>query len=279
MTNGLLTAAALGNTTVRASYLGNNASASVAVLASGGAWQSTQTLYDATAGFAYKYQVWTPAAYTGATAYPLLVWLHGTGENGSWGSNNPGVSTSTDDANRIKYIDTGIQGQGTAFQTLCLALQKPQTTDTNAGWMRQVMVAIAAVQAAYNVDPNRIWIMGDSAGANIIYPVVYRNPGVFAHMVLLSSTVGPVYFSEPDLPSTLSLLAGDANFKTVSAHQYNGTADGTVPIADADSIAAAMQAVNAAWNYTRYPGLDHVTTFTTALADNNTWTEMYSKHR
>src|SRR5215813_10292078 len=122
-------------------------------------------IFDAGGGFKLPYRLGKPPGYTagGATKYPLVIFLCGSGEAGTdnrlqisknIGTTTPG-SVFTTAANQAK------------FPTFFIA---PQTPDKNTAWLSgtpQVVATlklITALEAEFSIDPKRLYLTGLSIG-------------------------------------------------------------------------------------------------------------------
>src|SRR5438128_25501 len=120
-------------------------------------------IFDTGTGFKLPYRLGKPPGYTATTKYPLVVFLHGSGESGTdnrlqisknIGTTTPG-SVFTTTANQAK------------FPTFFIA---PQTPNKDTAWkpgtpqVAAVLKLIPALEAEFSIDTNRVYLTGLSIG-------------------------------------------------------------------------------------------------------------------
>lgn len=112
-----------------------------------------------------SYSLYVPSSYPTATdAVPLVVYLHGL--NG----------TAEEAFGPVLGLEEEVEDRG---WLLAGALGRGDNLYEGAGEV-DVLEVIADVSARYRVDPDRIYLMGHSMGAQGTYAVALRNPDVFA---------------------------------------------------------------------------------------------------
>jgi len=124
------------------------------------------------------YSLYVPSSYASAPAdrtFPLIVYLHGL--NGY--IDEPfgpvlGLEAAAEDRG---YLLAGALGRGDNLYR-------------GAGEV-DVLEMIADLSAAYRVDPDRIYLMGHSMGAQGTYSVALRNPDLFAAAAPTQTTASP----------------------------------------------------------------------------------------
>lgn len=126
----------------------------------------------------YRYYV-PPSYYDTATAYPLIVFLHGAGEKG-----NNNTSQLNNNANGALQLISG--DNATAYPAFMLAPQANTSEGWNANTLTQVMRAIDQLGASYTIDRNRIYVTGLSMGGNGTWQIITLFPFSFAAAVPMS---------------------------------------------------------------------------------------------
>lgn len=113
-----------------------------------------------------------PEGYDPARAWPLVVFLHGSGECG-----DDGLAPS-----RVG-LGPAMSQRPEAWPCLVLLPQKPSSAQEWEEHEDAVLAAIAAVRAAYNVDASRIALTGLSQGGHGTWLIGARHPGLFSCLV------------------------------------------------------------------------------------------------
>lgn len=124
------------------------------------------------------YSLYVPSSYASARAdqtFPLIVYLHGL--NGYIDEPFGPVLGLETEAEGRGYLLAGVLGRGDNLYR-------------GAGEV-DVLEVIADLSAAYRVDPDRIYLMGHSMGAQGTYSVALRNPDLFAAVAPAQTTSSP----------------------------------------------------------------------------------------
>ena len=212
-----------------------------------------KTSLPATAGFHLRrlrqgrrespFVVYVPEGYGSSTAaWPLVVFLHGRGEEGTDGWQPVAV------------------GMGPALMLEphrwpCLALF-PQKPRDRLGWTEhewRILEPLAQVREAYRVDPARVLLTGVSLGGYGCWMLPPRHPELFA-------AIAPVCGGgRPDDAAALADLPIWA---------FHGEADAVVPASQSRRMVEAVEAAGGSPRLTLYPGVGH-----------NSWDRAYREER
>jgi predicted peptidase len=208
-------------------------------------------------GTTYKYEVFVPEDWTPHGKWPIILYLHGSGERGDDG---------------LQQTDTGI---GTIIRSdrerVPAVVVMPQCRK-NIWWIQPPMddLAIAALEAAtkeFHGDPRRTYLTGMSMGGYGVWHLAEKYPGRFAALVVICGGIHPretLLKAHPELaklaPSDQPTSYAEAADKVgkVPVWLFHGAADDIVPVTESQRMAAALKAVGAEVHYTEYPGVKHV---------------------
>jgi predicted peptidase len=206
------------------------------------------------------YRLFIPAGYSSSKSYPLVLFLHGSGERGTnntsqltanrgatvWAepnnqSANPCFVLAPQCPSDEKWTEH--PGQGSySFDNV-----KPEDYDE----LPMVMDIINDLKKEFNIDATRIYITGLSMGGYGTWYMIYKYPGVFAAALPCCG-------------------AGDPSKASVIAHipiwAFHGDQDTTVPVSGTRDMIAALKNAGASPKYTEYPGVSH-----------NSWVNAYSE--
>jgi len=186
------------------------------------------------------YRLGRPTGYDPAKKYPLVVFLHGSGESG------------TDNKLQVS-VHMGVPGGGSVFMlpanqamnpTFFVAPQAPMPGVM--GWMgipgQAVLTLIAYLEHQFSIDPARLYVTGLSMGGYGTWWLVENNPKLFAAAVPMSG-------------------GGDTTKAAAIAQlpiwDFHGTIDPVVPVAQSRDMIAALMAAGGHPKYTEYPNGQH----------------------
>ncbi len=185
----------------------------------------------------YRYLI--PAGYDAAKSYPLIVFLHGSGERG-----NDNVAQLNNRASGALQL-VSAENQA-AYPCFMLAPQASAGAgDGDDGWnldsLGQVMRVIEKMQKQYSIDRNRIYVTGVSMGGAATWAIVVQYPTVFAAAVPMSGWGAGSYARIVGLP----LWA------------FHAVDDDQVPVILTDKAVDAVRALGGKVLYTRYASGGH----------------------
>jgi len=216
-------------------------------------------------GVSRGYQLYIPPNYNPATKYRVILFLNGSGENGS---NN----TSQITVGLGKYITNN----GNTFPDVAVFPQTPSgfgdgTVDSASVYRIQKAVLDAA-EAEVNTDFSRVIVTGISSGATFTWTMAYQNPAHFAAIAPIASAMEPRRILFNDAATVTDAHAAAAKtFTTLPIHTYFGTADNAAigAMMQADAVALAG---NPNFLYTTISGADHGGSWDTTYSSSVFWT-------
>jgi len=123
-----------------------------------------------------NYQLYGNPKWDNTKRYPLVIWLHGSGQSGSDNTSQMGGATG---------IFTKAENQA---KNPCFIIA-PQCPDADIGWNKQVadnlMALIANLADKLPIDTNRLYLTGSSMGGFGSFSLAVKYPTVFAAVVPL----------------------------------------------------------------------------------------------
>lgn len=188
-----------------------------------------QKLYDArsTRRVTVPYLIYFPQKYGQAKAvYPLVIFLHGSGESGS-------------DLNKLKGGLPGLVNKGKAFPFI---LVSPLCRSKHWFDVDDLDQFLDYVLKTYPVDPDRIYLTGLSLGGYGVWDWAEHRPDRFAAIVPIAGGGDPL---EAD------------RLKMVPAWAFQGTADKVVPVSESIRMVDAINKAGGHARLTLYPGVGH----------------------
>ncbi len=175
----------------------------------------------------YRYLV--PAGYNAANDYPLIVFLHGSGERGT--NNTAQLNNSANGA--LTLVSGSNQA---AYPCFMLAPQASVAEGWNGNTLAQVIRTIQELSLTYSIDPNRIYVTGLSMGGAGTWDIIQRYPTFFAAAVPMSGWGAGSYEKIVGLP----------------IWNFHAANDGTVAVSGSDNAVAATRQIGGRVIYTRY---------------------------
>lgn len=198
------------------------------------------------------YQLLKPINLDEDRSYPLVIFLHGSGERGADNElqMTHGSSLFLDPKNREKYpafvvfpqcdedgfwasLTFGHDNYGVNTLTWQGDFSKP---------MSQVLDHMQNLQQEYKIDEDRIYVMGLSMGGFGTFDLLQKQPGLFAAGIPICAGADPLRFAElVDIPLWV----------------FHGTDDEVVPVALSREVVNFLKAEDGNVKYTEYEGVKH----------------------
>jgi predicted peptidase len=208
-------------------------------------------------GEIYKYQVFIPDNWTPKQKWPIVLFLHGSGERADDGLQQTDIG-----------LGTAIRVDRTRFPAIAVM---PQCRK-NLWWVQPPMndLAIATLEAAtkeFHGDTSRTYLTGLSMGGYGTWYLAQKYPGRFAALVVICGGIHPpaatlkahpelIKWAPEDGPKSYAEAA--AKVGKVPVWIFHGADDDIVPVTESQRMQAAMKQIGAEVHYTEYPGVKHV---------------------
>ena len=223
-------------------------------------------------GASYRYQVFVPDGWTAKRRWPVVLFLHGSGERGS-----------DDRAQLSQGLPPWLSEHGAGFGAVVVIPQAPQNTYWNGPVERMALLALQQSIAEFHGDRRRLYLTGLSMGGYGVWQIALDHPGMFAAAAVVCG--GIRHPNDGDDLYVQGIPAGTADpYAWVAARIgklpswiFNGAADDVVPPAESHRMRAALQARGVEVRYTEYPGVGHGA-WPMAYATAQLWPWMFS-HR
>lgn len=194
------------------------------------------------------YRLFVPQDYDPNKAWPLILFLHGSGERG------------TDD-----LAPTGI-GLGPAllkhperYPALVIFPQAPAEGSWQGEAGTRALAAVEEVEATFNIDPKRRYLTGLSLGGNGVWHLLWRSVDRWAAAApvcgyaMAEGRAGPKVAAECNDPlAALVQCVGPTPLWI-----FHGDADTVVPVRESQLMAEALLAAGGQARLTLYPGMNH----------------------
>ena len=203
-------------------------------------------------GTTYKYVVYVPSEYAISQKWPVILFLHGSGERGNDGLLQTQVG-----------LPSVIRGEMKKYPAIVVMPQAPTAAMWNGVTAEAAMAALKTTVKEFAADPDRVYLTGLSMGGNGVFYLGYRYAETFAAVVPICGWV--TYWSEEW--STVDVVApGDEatafertaqKLKTTPVWIFHGEVDPVVPVEQARKAFEALTKVNPQAKHTEVAGVGH----------------------
>jgi predicted peptidase len=166
--------------------------------------------------------------------WPLIIFLHGSGERGS-------------DVQKVtKHGPPKYLAAGTDLPVNQFIVVSPQCPQAHQGWRTYELNAMLdEIESKYHVDKDRIYLTGLSMGGYGTWAWAQENPGRFAAIAPMSGGGNPG-------PRAVGRI------RNMPIWDFHGGADPTVPPEQSREMIEALKKIgNTEVKYTEYPGVGH----------------------
>lgn len=194
-------------------------------------------------GHTMPYRLYLPAGYdpSAATTYPLIMFLHGSGESGT--DNTAPDNWYIDNLYNAAQQKSGYPGAQKSF------LLVPQT---QWGWsdygpgndygQKLALDILDQISSTYSVDTRRLYVTGLSMGGGGTFDMIQNYPDKFAAAAPQSG------WGDTSKASVI---------KDIPIWNFHGDADTVVSVKYSDEMYDAIEAAGGHMEYTRAPGVGH----------------------
>ena len=197
----------------------------------------------------FPYQVYVPRDYGAAERWPVILFLHGSGERG-----RDGVSQT------VAGLGPAIRNNPAQYPAIVVLPQAPR----DSLWMGvpadAAMIALEQTLTEFSTDPGRIYLTGLSMGGNGTWYLAYRHPERFAAVVPICGWVS----GDARLPASVVPAEDGEPFEALARRLqgvpiwiFHGELDPVVPADQSRQAAAAFEALGVEVRYTEFLGTDH----------------------
>ena len=199
----------------------------------------------------YPYQVYVPSGYSTRTDWPVILFLHGSGESGSDGLLQTSVG-----------LPAAIRQNSKRFPAVVILPQIPPDSQWVGAPAEAAFAALTQTMREFKVDPQRVYLTGLSRGGHGTWYIAYRHPEMFAAIAPICGWVT----ERPDSRGSVNVVppADGAEFPALARRLgkipiwiFHGEMDTSVLVKYSREPAAALKAASADVRYTEYLGMGH----------------------
>lgn len=200
-------------------------------------------------GVRHRYQVYVPADYTRARRWPVILFLHGSGERGTDGLRQTTVG-----------LGDAIRRHAERWPAIAVFPQAPPEHRWHGRIAHLALATLDRTSREYRIDADRVYLVGLSAGGNGVWNLAYRTPERFAALVSVCGWVRPTAerreaILPPDSGPPYPVIA--RRIRSLPTWLWHGEADSVVSVGESRRMAAALRAEGAEVAYTELTGIGH----------------------
>jgi predicted peptidase len=206
-----------------------------------------------------SYRLFVPLGYDANRRYPLLLWLHSAEGRGS---DNFKQLTGVNSLGTHFWIADSVQLKVPMFVMVPQLPSGQNWSDPEfnqpSTWLALTNEALTkGVEKEFSIDPDRIYVAGQSMGGLGAWSALQAYPGQFAAAIIIST-----YDTFTDLPA----------LSKTPIWIFQGEADTMVPVLIVREMVKQLKKAHANFRYTEYPRAGHdVWTKAFAEPDLLTW--------
>ncbi len=223
-------------------------------------------------GVSYRYQVFVPEGWTAKRDWPVVLFLHGSGERGS--DNRAQLSQG---------LPHWLVQHGADFPAVVVIPQAPDGSQWNGAIEAMALKALDDSLGEWHGDRRRLYLTGLSMGGYGAWQIALDHPGMFAAAAIIC---GGIRHPNDSLELQVEGIPADvgdryawvaARIGALPTWIFNGADDDVVPPAESRRMDAALQARGSEVRHTEFPGVGHVS-WPQAYATASLWPWMFA-HR
>jgi len=224
-------------------------------------------------GTAYPYSVYVPRAFDASRRWPVILFLHGSGERGADGLRSTQIG-----------VAAAIRANPERVPAIAVFPQAP----LDSRWLGEpadaAMAALERSMAEFHGDPARVYLTGLSMGGYGSYHLALAHPDRFAALVIVCGGLLPHETTTAVQQSPLTMGTSDPYAFTAQALRalpiriFHGDADPVIPVAESRRMAEALKKEGADVRYVEFPGVGH-NAWERAYGDAGLWVWLFQQHR
>ncbi|MFL0267456.1 prolyl oligopeptidase family serine peptidase [Candidatus Clostridium radicumherbarum] len=180
-----------------------------------------------------NYLLYTPKDYNEDVKFPLVMFLHGSGERG-------------DNLELLKLHGIPkLISQGKDFPFIAISPQCPSSVCLTE-LTEDLNLLIEDIISNYSVDPEKIYLTGISMGGFAAWKLACKHPEKFAAILPICGGPWNACYDEEI-----------SNLKDIAVWAFHGAKDEVVPIEGTKAIIDNLRAIGNNAKFTVYPDLGH----------------------
>lgn len=203
-------------------------------------------------GTAYPYTVYLPAAFEASKRWPVILFLHGSGERGADGLKSTQIG-----------VAAAIRANPDRVPAIAVFPQAPVDSRWLGDPADAAMAALEKSIAELHGDRSRIYLTGLSMGGYGTWHLALAHPDTFAALVVVCGGLLPHETTTAVQQSPLTMGKGDPYAFTAHALRhlpiriFHGDADPVIPVTESRRMAEALKNEGADATLVEFAGAGH----------------------
>jgi predicted peptidase len=203
-------------------------------------------------GTAYSYSIYVPRNFDASKRWPVILFLHGSGERGNDGLRSTQIG-----------VGAAIRANPDRVPAIVVFPQAP----ADSRWIGEpadaAMAALEKSITEFHGDRSRVYLTGLSMGGYGTYHLAMAHPEIFAALVVVCGGLLPHKTTTAVRQSPLNVEAADPYAFTAHALRhlpiriFHGDADPVIPVSESRKMAEALKSEGADVCYVEFPGVGH----------------------
>ena len=224
-------------------------------------------------GTAYPYTVYVPRAFDPSKRWPVILFLHGSGERGADGLRSTQIG-----------VAAAIRANPERVPAIAVFPQAP----VDSRWLGEpadaAMAALEKSIAEFHGDQARLYLTGLSMGGYGTYHLALAHFDTFAALVVVCGGLVPHATTTAVQQSPLTMGAEDPYAFTAHALRhlpiriFHGDADPVIPVSESRRMAEELQKEGADVRYVEFAGVGH-NAWDRAYGDAELWDWLFRQRR
>jgi len=224
-------------------------------------------------GTTYPYSVYVPLGFDETKSWPVILFLHGSGERGMDGLRSTQIG-----------VAAAIRANPGRVPAVAVFPQAPEDTRWIGEPADAAMAALEKSIREFHGDRSRIYLTGLSMGGYGTYHLALAHPDIFAALVVVCGGLLPHETTVAVQQSPLTNAAPDPYAFTAHALRhlpirlFHGDADPVIPVSESRRMAEALKSEGADVRYVEFRGAGH-NAWDRAYGDEALWEWLFRQHR
>jgi len=224
-------------------------------------------------GTTYPYTVYVPHSFDATKRWPVILFLHGSGERGTDGLRSTQIG-----------VAAAIRANPERVPAIVVFPQAPLDSRWLGDPADAAMAALDRSMIEFHGDPARIYLTGLSMGGYGTYHLALAHPDLFAALVIVCGGLLPHETTTAVQQSPLTMGAADPYVFTAHALRrfpiriFHGDADPVIPVGESRRMAEELKREGTDVQYVEYPGVGH-NAWERAYGDAALWEWLFRQRR